>query len=196
MIIAHGHSGIDAHVTPDADPDRAQEYREISSADPFVGLPEGQVVAFRDFVHHVPPRFRAWLNMARLGNVLGVDLHREPDTSVRLRLTRDQHCADFDDAEHDPPGPADPAFAHRAGPACADHHDTGRKPVVQQRDGGAGGGDADPRPRRPDHAAQCRCRADAGARRDHCRTRRPAGSAPARRRSRDRPRAGIAAAAR
>ncbi len=101
MIIAHGHSGIDAHVTPDADPDRAEEYREISSADPFVGLPEGQVVAFRDFVRHIPPRFRAWLNRARSGNVLGVDLHREPDTSVRLRLTRDQHGADFGEVEHE-----------------------------------------------------------------------------------------------
>ncbi|WP_179043162.1 helix-turn-helix transcriptional regulator [Sphingobium lactosutens] len=99
LIIGRGCAGIDAHVTPGANPDLTQEYREISEADPFVGLPEGQVVSFNDFVHHIPARFRHWMDVARTGQILGVDLHRPPDTAVRLRLTRDDSRADFGEDE-------------------------------------------------------------------------------------------------
>lgn len=95
LLIGRGYGGIDAHVTPGADPDVTQEYRQISEADPFVGLPEGQVVSFNDFVHHIPARFRSWMDVARTGQILGVDLHRAPDAAVRLRLTRDDSRDDF-----------------------------------------------------------------------------------------------------
>lgn len=99
LLIGRGCAGIDAHVTPGADPERTQEYQQISEADPFVGLPEGQVVSFNDFVHHIPARFRDWMDWARTGQILGIDLHRPPDTAVRLRLTRDDSCDDFGDGE-------------------------------------------------------------------------------------------------
>ncbi|WP_375194265.1 helix-turn-helix transcriptional regulator [Sphingobium sp.] len=99
MLIGRGCAGIDAHVTPGADPERTQQYRQISEADPFVGLPEGQVVSFSDFVNHIPARFRDWMDGARTGQILGIDLYREPDISVRLRLTRDDSSEDFGDGE-------------------------------------------------------------------------------------------------
>ena len=101
LLIGRGSAGVDALVTPGADPARALEYQKMSQADPFVGLPEGQVVSFRDFVHHVPARFRDWLDVARSSEILGVDLHRPPDIAVRLRLTRDDGQAQFGDAERD-----------------------------------------------------------------------------------------------
>ena len=101
LLIGRGNAGVDALVTPGADPERAQEYQRMSQADPFVGLPEGQVVSFRDFVSHVPARFRDWLDVARSVEILGVDLHRPPDVAVRLRLTRDSDHAEFGDAERD-----------------------------------------------------------------------------------------------
>ena len=99
LLIGRGHARIDAHVTPGADPERTEEYQRISQADPFVGLPEGQVVSFRDFVSHVPARFRDWLDVARSTEILGVDLHRPPDVAVRLRLTREDSQTQFGDAE-------------------------------------------------------------------------------------------------
>jgi DNA-binding CsgD family transcriptional regulator len=101
LLIGRGQAGIDAHVTPGADPARTQEYQKISQADPFVGLPEGQVVTFRDFVSHVPARFRNWLDTARSEEILGVDLHRPPHGAVRLRLTRDEDEGQFGDAERE-----------------------------------------------------------------------------------------------
>ena len=99
LLIGRGCASIDAHVTPGADPERTLAYWQISEADPFVGLPEGQVVSFSDFVNHVPARFRDWMDVGRTGQILGIDLQRPPDTSVRLRLTRDQSCDDFGDDE-------------------------------------------------------------------------------------------------
>lgn len=98
LIIGRGQK-IDAHVTPGVDPGRQEEYRLLSQADPFVGLPEGRVVSFRDFVHHIPENFRDWMDISRTGQILGIDLQREPDIYVRLRLTRDDSGPDFTDAE-------------------------------------------------------------------------------------------------
>jgi DNA-binding CsgD family transcriptional regulator/PAS domain-containing protein len=99
MLVGRGCAGIDAHVTPGADPERTQQYRQISEVDPFVGLPEGQVLSFNDFVNHIPARFRDWMDVARTGQILGVDLYRPPDSYVRLRLTRDDSGEDFGDRE-------------------------------------------------------------------------------------------------
>ncbi|MBB3926915.1 DNA-binding CsgD family transcriptional regulator/PAS domain-containing protein [Sphingobium jiangsuense] len=99
LLVATGSSGIASHVTPGVDPDRADEYEQLSDADPFVDLPEGQVVIFSDFVRHVPPRFREWLDKARAGQIMGVDLHAPSGASVRLRVTRDMSWPDFGDKE-------------------------------------------------------------------------------------------------
>lgn len=96
LIIGRGHR-IDAHVTPDVDPHRIQAYQQLSQTDPFIGLPEGKVVAFRDFVHQVPPSFRDFMDLSRTGQILGIDLQRPPDIYVRLRVTRDDSRPDFDD---------------------------------------------------------------------------------------------------
>ncbi|MCP1471761.1 DNA-binding CsgD family transcriptional regulator [Sphingobium sp. OAS761] len=98
LIIGRGRR-IDAHVTPGVDPGRVQAYRQLSQTDPFVGLPEGRVVSFRDFVQHVPARFRDFMDLSRTGQILGVDLQREPDIYVRLRVTRDHSRPDFADGE-------------------------------------------------------------------------------------------------
>ena len=99
LLVGRGQASIVAHVTPDADPDRTQEYRHISDDDPFVGLPEGRVVSFQDFVRHIPARFRDWMDVARTGQVLGVDLKRDADIHVRLRVTRDHSRPDFDETD-------------------------------------------------------------------------------------------------
>jgi DNA-binding CsgD family transcriptional regulator len=99
LILTTGRTGIDAHVTPDADPDQTDEYRKLSDADPFVGLPEGQVIAFRDFVRHIPARFQDWMDRSRTGQILGVDLQTPSGTSVRLRVTRDMSLPDFGERE-------------------------------------------------------------------------------------------------
>lgn len=88
-------SGIASHVTPGIDPGRADEYERLSDADPFVNLPDGEVVVFSEFVRHVPPRFREWLDKARAGRVMGVDIHAASGASVRLRVTRDKSQPDF-----------------------------------------------------------------------------------------------------
>ncbi len=99
LLVATSKSGITSHFTPGADPERSGEYVQISDADPFVDLPEGQVVIFSDFVRHVPPRFRAWLDETGAGQVMGVDLHAPSGASVRLRITRDLSWPDFGEKE-------------------------------------------------------------------------------------------------
>lgn len=98
LIIGRGQK-IDAHVTPDVDPRRLKAYQQLSQTDPFVGLPEGKVVAFRDFVRQIPPSFRDFMDVSRTGQILGVDLQRPPDIYVRLRVTRDDSRPDFGETD-------------------------------------------------------------------------------------------------
>ncbi|AXB80313.1 helix-turn-helix transcriptional regulator [Novosphingobium sp. P6W] len=99
LLIGRGTLGIDAHVTPGIDAGSKRAYQRLSDADPFVALPEGKVVSFQDFVHHVPAPFRDWMNISGTGQILGVDLSRTGGIAVRLRLTRNAHQGDFS-AEH------------------------------------------------------------------------------------------------
>ncbi|WP_176594304.1 helix-turn-helix transcriptional regulator [Sphingobium sp. EM0848] len=99
LLVATGHSGIASQVTPGADPTRSAEYQQLFTADPFVDLPEGQAVIFSDFVRHVPPRFREWLDKTGSGQIMGVDLHAPSGASVRLRITRDMSWPDFGERE-------------------------------------------------------------------------------------------------
>jgi DNA-binding CsgD family transcriptional regulator/PAS domain-containing protein len=95
LLIGRGRLGIDAHVTPGLDAGRKNAYQRLSDADPFVGLPEGKVVSFQDFVHHVPMAFRDWMDISGTGQILGLDLSRTGDIAVRLRLTRHACQGDF-----------------------------------------------------------------------------------------------------
>ena len=95
LLIGRGNLDIDAHVTPGIDAGRKNAYQRLSDADPFVGLPEGKVVSFRDFVHHVPAPFRDWMDLSGTGQILGLDLSRTGGIAVRLRLTRHAHHGDF-----------------------------------------------------------------------------------------------------
>ncbi len=99
LIIATGRTGIDALVTPGVDPVRAGEYESLSDADPFVDLPEGQVMSYQDFVSHVPSRFRDWMEAVGSAQILGVDLHAPSGASFRLRITRYQTLPDFGERE-------------------------------------------------------------------------------------------------
>ena len=101
LIIAAGRTGINALVTPGVDPVRAGEYERLSDADPFVDLPEGQVVSYKDFVRYVPSRFQDWMDSVGSAQILGVDLHAPSGASFRLRVTRDQSLPDFTDRESD-----------------------------------------------------------------------------------------------
>lgn len=97
-------------LTPGADPDIDADYaRRLFASDPFVGLPEGRVARFADFVSeaalHSAPAFRAFM---RGMEVLGVDLRLGERVELRLRLTR---------ADNGPPfGPADTARLQRLVP--------------------------------------------------------------------------------
>lgn len=90
-------------LTPGADPGIDAEYaRNLFASDPFIGLPEGEVAHFRDFVSEEAlrraPEFRAFMSSLE---VLGVDLHIAGRIELRLRLTRaaDQHPFERDDAD-------------------------------------------------------------------------------------------------
>ncbi|MET0269527.1 MAG: hypothetical protein ABW173_03760, partial [Sphingomonas sp.] len=77
-------------LTPGADPDVDAEYAEhMFASDPFIGLPDGEVSHFRDFVSEEAlrraPEFRAFMSSLE---VLGTDLHLADRVELRLRLTR------------------------------------------------------------------------------------------------------------
>lgn len=87
-------------VTPDSDPKRAGNYAEsYFSLDPFTGLPEGQVMAFSEFVGGEFARdsdfYKEFLIPAGGDQILGVDLHLESGFEARVRATRDGSRPDF-----------------------------------------------------------------------------------------------------
>jgi DNA-binding CsgD family transcriptional regulator len=92
----------DTIVSPDADPRAADDYADAMFArDPFVGLPEGQVIAFADFVDPaaVSVDFRRFLEHSDSLNILGVDLRDARGIEARVRLTRDSSLPAFGPAE-------------------------------------------------------------------------------------------------
>lgn len=92
-------------VTPDADPQIAEDYIEsFFMSDPFQGLPEGKVTAFTEFVQGEARKSDFWrdfLDAAGGDQILGVDLRFESGFEARFRVTRDNSRADFGAAERD-----------------------------------------------------------------------------------------------
>ena len=86
-------------VTPGANPRTAEDYADtMFAADPFIGLPEGQVVSFDEFVADtsIDPAFRTFLETSGSTQILGVDLRTSSGSEARLRLTRDRSRPAFD----------------------------------------------------------------------------------------------------
>jgi DNA-binding CsgD family transcriptional regulator len=90
---------------PGGDPRTLEDYAEnFSTIDPFVGLPEGQVTAFSEFVRG-PVRessfWRDFLEAAGGDQILGVDLRFESGLEARLRVTRVSSRVDFGRVERE-----------------------------------------------------------------------------------------------
>lgn len=111
LLLASGeHAAPPTMITPGADPEIAEHYVSQGYAeDPFVGLPEGQVVSFADFVppEEMTESFRDYLSDAGSVQILGVDIHspvRSHDKhalrpQARLRLTRDRAHGPYGETE-------------------------------------------------------------------------------------------------
>lgn len=83
---------LGANFTPSAPPQRAQEYLDrYLEIDPFVNLPEGQVLMMYDYVgpgalDRAAP-YIEWLNQVEGAHIMGVDLKISSGFEARLRLT-------------------------------------------------------------------------------------------------------------
>ena len=104
-LIITGSFGLtrESILSPGGDPRVTGEYVETYSAlDPFVGLPEGEVTAFADFVQgsvRDSVFWRDFLAAAGGDQILGVDLRLEGAVEARLRAMRDASRTDFGPAE-------------------------------------------------------------------------------------------------
>lgn len=88
-------------LTPDADPQRADAYAEaLFATDPFVGLPEGEVVTFTEFMDGRPlaDDWRQFLESSS-DQILGVDIRASGGLEARFRLTRNPSRPDFGPSE-------------------------------------------------------------------------------------------------
>jgi DNA-binding CsgD family transcriptional regulator/PAS domain-containing protein len=104
ILTAPGQSAPDMMRTPGADPKANEDYlAEFFATDPFQGLPEGEVVSFREFMEgSKDPALAAYRGfLANIGGdqVLGVDLRFPSGFEARCRVTRDQSLVDFSPAE-------------------------------------------------------------------------------------------------
>ncbi|NBR31846.1 MAG: hypothetical protein EBT84_06695, partial [Sphingomonadaceae bacterium] len=104
ILTAPGQSTPDMMRTPGADPKANEDYlAEFFATDPFQGLPEGEVVSFREFVTgSTDPALAAYQDfLANIGGdqVLGVDLRFPSGFEARCRVTRDQSLVDFSPAD-------------------------------------------------------------------------------------------------
>lgn len=100
IITAPGMDTPGTFITPGADPVTAQAYlASYFTADPFRGLPEGQVMSFREFVQGLASRdldhYRTFLDAVGGDQVLGVDLSPGRQFEARVRLTRDRLLPNF-----------------------------------------------------------------------------------------------------
>ena len=100
IITAPGMDTPGTFITPGADPVTAQAYlASYFTADPFRGLPEGQVLSFREFVQGLASRdldhYRIFLDAVGGDQVLGVDLSPGRQFEARVRLTRNRLLPNF-----------------------------------------------------------------------------------------------------
>ena len=105
ILTVPGASNPGTIVTPDADPQIAEDYQvSFFASDPFIGLPEGEVVTFTDFVGSVGDDLaefrRAFLDAAG-DQILGVDLRAASGFEARIRATRDRSRPHFSRVERD-----------------------------------------------------------------------------------------------
>lgn len=105
ILTVPGASNPGTILTPDADPQKAEDYQaSFFTTDPFIGLPEGQVVHFADFVDENADSAefrRAYLDAAAGDQILGVDLRAASGFEARIRITRDRSRADFERSDRE-----------------------------------------------------------------------------------------------
>ncbi|WP_369805624.1 helix-turn-helix transcriptional regulator [Sphingobium sp. EM0848] len=91
-------------VTPNVEPAAIDTATEFFACDPFVGLPEGEVVSSTNFVGKAAYRasrfYRDYVAHYGIGDILGLDLMAQSGFQMRLRVCRSDAEADFDGAEH------------------------------------------------------------------------------------------------
>ncbi len=91
-------------VTPDVEQAALDTAAEFFACDPFVGLPEGEVVSVTNFVGREAYRasrfYRDYVAHYAIGDILGLDLMARSGFQMRLRVCRLEGSADFDEAEH------------------------------------------------------------------------------------------------
>jgi len=99
ILTAPGDAAPGEILTPDVGQDALDNYTDaLFATDPFVGLPEGQVVAFAEFLagRELDAEWRRYLDGPAAGQILGVDVRLASGLEARFRLTRDRSRADFD----------------------------------------------------------------------------------------------------
>ncbi len=92
-------------VTPDVGPAAIDAAKQFFACDPFVNLPEGEVVSSTRFVGRQTYRmsrfYRDYLAPYGIGDILGVDLMAGSGFQMRLRLCRQDSDRDFDEEEQE-----------------------------------------------------------------------------------------------
>lgn len=91
-------------ITPGADEQFATGYAQtLFATDPFIGLPEGQVASYTQFVGQLPENeaaeFRARMKESGFDQVLGIDLRFSGQFEARFRVSRHNSLPDFTPAE-------------------------------------------------------------------------------------------------
>lgn len=89
-------------MTPDADESMAVNYTDnYAHRDPFIDLPEGQVLAFADFLKDLSLEESGFYPFLEVTNdqVLGVDLNLPSGVQARIRVFRDKSLPGFVDAD-------------------------------------------------------------------------------------------------
>lgn len=106
ILTVPGASNPGTILTPGADPQMAEDYSaSFFTTDPFIGLPEGQVVHFADFVDDSAEGSvefkRAYLEAAGGDQILGVDLRAASGFEARIRVTRGRSLPHFTRSERE-----------------------------------------------------------------------------------------------
>lgn len=102
LLTAPGAATPGKMMTPDADQRVAEDYADnYVLSDPFIGLPEGKVVAFADFLKDRPIEGTDFYEFlaATSDQILGVDLTLQSGFQARVRVFRDKSHPAFTLAE-------------------------------------------------------------------------------------------------
>ena len=85
-------------MIPDISAEAVANYTErMFAADPFVGLQEGKVVEYADFVasRALTEEWRSFFEWSGAGHILGLDVRLESGLEARLRVTRNRNRPHF-----------------------------------------------------------------------------------------------------